>query len=45
MRLAGREITLGTGEHGVAIGAAADEVIRVLGATVADISDPENPAE
>jgi Cys-tRNA(Pro)/Cys-tRNA(Cys) deacylase len=44
-RLAGREITLGAGEHGIAIGAAADDVIRVLGATVADVSDPENPSE
>jgi len=40
-RLAGREITLGAGEHGVAIGAAADDIIRVLGATVADVSDPD----
>ena len=44
-RLAGRQITLGTGEHGIAIGAAADDVIRVLGATVADVSVPENPSE
>jgi Cys-tRNA(Pro)/Cys-tRNA(Cys) deacylase len=40
-RLAGRQITLGAGEHGVAIGAAADDIIRALGATVADISDQE----
>jgi Cys-tRNA(Pro)/Cys-tRNA(Cys) deacylase len=45
IRLAGREITLGAGEHGIAVGAAADDVIRVLGATVADVSDPENLAE
>jgi Cys-tRNA(Pro)/Cys-tRNA(Cys) deacylase len=40
-RIAGREITLGAGEHGVAIAAAADDVIAVLGATTADISEPE----
>jgi Cys-tRNA(Pro)/Cys-tRNA(Cys) deacylase len=38
-RLAGRQITLGAGQHGVAIGAAADDIIRVLGATVCDVSD------
>jgi len=37
-RIAGREITLGAGEHGVAIAAAADDVIGLLGATIADIS-------
>jgi Cys-tRNA(Pro)/Cys-tRNA(Cys) deacylase len=40
-RLAGREITLGAGEHGVALGAAADDVIAALGASSADISDPQ----
>jgi Cys-tRNA(Pro)/Cys-tRNA(Cys) deacylase len=40
-RLAGRDITLGAGEHGVALGAAADDIIAVLGASVADISDPQ----
>jgi Cys-tRNA(Pro)/Cys-tRNA(Cys) deacylase len=40
-RLAGREITLGAGEHGVALGAAGDDVITVLGASKADISDPQ----
>ncbi len=39
-RLAGREITLGAGEHGVAIATAADDIIAVLGALVADISEP-----
>jgi Cys-tRNA(Pro)/Cys-tRNA(Cys) deacylase len=39
-RIAGREITLGAGEHGVAIAAAADDVIDVLGAIIADISEP-----
>jgi len=41
-RIAGREITLGAGEHGVAIAAAADDVIGVLGATIADISEPDS---
>ncbi len=40
-RISGREITLGAGEHGVAIAAAADDIVTVLGATVADISDPD----
>jgi Cys-tRNA(Pro)/Cys-tRNA(Cys) deacylase len=40
-RIAGREITIGAGEHGVAIAAPADDVVTVLGATVADISEPE----
>ena len=38
-RLPGRQITLGAGEHGVAIGAAADDIISALGATVADVSE------
>jgi Cys-tRNA(Pro)/Cys-tRNA(Cys) deacylase len=40
-RLRGREITLGAGEHGVAIAVDADEVVQALNACVADISDPE----
>ena len=40
-RISGREITLGAGEHGFAIAAAADDVVTFLGATVADISDPD----
>jgi Cys-tRNA(Pro)/Cys-tRNA(Cys) deacylase len=43
-RLLGREITLGAGEHGVALAASADEIIRALDASVADISDPEPAA-
>ena len=39
-RVRGREITLGAGEHGVALAVDADEALRTLGATVADISDP-----
>ncbi|HEU5418720.1 MAG TPA: YbaK/EbsC family protein [Streptosporangiaceae bacterium] len=41
-RLTGRLITLGSGEHGVAIAAEADDVVRTLGATVADVTDPES---
>jgi Cys-tRNA(Pro)/Cys-tRNA(Cys) deacylase len=37
----GREITLGAGEHGVAMAVNADEILRALDASVADISDPE----
>jgi prolyl-tRNA editing enzyme YbaK/EbsC (Cys-tRNA(Pro) deacylase) len=40
-RVTGREITLGAGQHGVAAALNADDALRVLGATVADISDPE----
>jgi Cys-tRNA(Pro) deacylase len=44
-RIAGREITLGAGEPGVAMAAAADDIIDVLGARLADISQPETSAE
>ncbi len=40
-RMRGREITLGAGEHGLAVGLAAGDALAALGATVADISDPE----
>jgi Cys-tRNA(Pro)/Cys-tRNA(Cys) deacylase len=40
-RMAGRTITLGAGEHGTAVAVAADEALAALGATVADLSDPE----
>jgi len=43
-RLSGRQITLGAGQHGVAIAAAADEILPVLQAALADISDPEPAA-
>ncbi|MEU7875308.1 YbaK/EbsC family protein [Dactylosporangium sp. NPDC049140] len=43
-RIQGREISLGGGQHGVALAVAADAAIGALGATVADISDPEPPA-
>jgi Cys-tRNA(Pro) deacylase len=39
-RVRGREITLGAGQHGVAVAANADEIVRALDASVADISDP-----
>jgi Cys-tRNA(Pro)/Cys-tRNA(Cys) deacylase len=40
-RVRGREITLGAGEHGLAVAVDADEVLRALNASVADISEPE----
>ncbi len=40
-RMRGREITLGAGEHGLALAADADEILQALNASVADISDPE----
>ena len=42
-RVSGRMITLGAGEHGVAVAANADELVRVLHAQVADVTDPEPP--
>ena len=41
-RIRGRQITLGAGEHGVAIAAAADDLIKALDATVADVTEPES---
>lgn len=40
-RLRGRTITLGAGLHGVAVAVSADEVLPLLGAQVADVTDPE----
>jgi Cys-tRNA(Pro)/Cys-tRNA(Cys) deacylase len=40
-RVRGREITLGAGEHGVALAVNADEILRALDASLGDISDPE----
>jgi hypothetical protein len=34
-------ITLGAGEHGVAVEANADELVSALDAQVADVTDPE----
>lgn len=42
-RMAGRQITLGAGEHGSAIAIAADDALRVLNAKIADISDEQPP--
>ena len=41
VRMAGREVSLGAGSHGVAVIAAADDIIRVLDARAADVTDPE----
>jgi len=40
-RLRGREITLGSGEHGVAVAVAADPALTVLSGQYADVTDPE----
>jgi prolyl-tRNA editing enzyme YbaK/EbsC (Cys-tRNA(Pro) deacylase) len=40
-RLAGREVTLGAGAHGVAVAVDADATIEALRAQVADVTDPE----
>lgn len=41
-RVRGREITLGAGEHGVAVAVRADEALAALDATYADVTDPES---
>ena len=40
-RLRGRRVTLGGGAHGVAVAVDADEAAGVLGASFADVTDPE----
>jgi Cys-tRNA(Pro) deacylase len=40
-RLIGREVSIGGGAHGVAAALLADDAITALGATVADVTDPE----
>ncbi len=40
-RISGREITLGAGRPGLAVALDADEAVRALGGTLADLSDPE----
>lgn len=40
-RLGGREITIGSGAHGVAIAVDAEAAFAALAATVADVTDPE----
>jgi len=39
-RLSGRAITLGSGEHGVALALSADAALAALQATVADVTEP-----
>ena len=41
-RVLGREITLGAGEHGVAVAVAAEDALNALSATVADVTEPED---
>jgi Cys-tRNA(Pro)/Cys-tRNA(Cys) deacylase len=43
-RLAGRAVTLGAGAPGVAVAVDANDVVRALAATVADVTDPESPS-
>ena len=40
-RLAGRSVTLGAGEHDLAVGLEADAAMAALGAVIADVTDPE----
>jgi Cys-tRNA(Pro)/Cys-tRNA(Cys) deacylase len=40
-RLHGRSVTLGAGEPAMAVAVHADEMLRALGAQVADVTDPE----
>jgi Cys-tRNA(Pro)/Cys-tRNA(Cys) deacylase len=40
-RVRGRRITLGGGAHGVAVALPADDALQALGATVADVTDPQ----
>jgi hypothetical protein len=40
-RVRGRAITLGAGEHGLALAAEAGPIAGALNASVADISDPQ----
>jgi Cys-tRNA(Pro)/Cys-tRNA(Cys) deacylase len=42
-RLSGRQVTLGGGAHGVAVLLDADAAVSALGATVADVTDPQPP--
>jgi len=37
----GRTITLGAGQHGLALAAEARPILRALNASMADISDPQ----
>jgi Cys-tRNA(Pro)/Cys-tRNA(Cys) deacylase len=42
-RVLGRVITLGAGEHGVAVAVRAEDALAALNATVADFTEPEDP--
>jgi Cys-tRNA(Pro)/Cys-tRNA(Cys) deacylase len=42
-RVLGREITLGAGHHGVAVALHAEDLLTLLSATVADVTEPEEP--
>lgn len=42
-RLCGRMVSIGAGAHGVAAMLDSDALVSGLGATVADVTDPENP--
>lgn len=42
-RLRGRLVTLGAGEHGLAVALDADDAIRVLDAQTADVTDAQDP--
>ncbi|WP_020519665.1 aminoacyl-tRNA deacylase [Catelliglobosispora koreensis] len=41
-RIEGRQITLGAGEHGMAIAVDADAALKALNATLADVTEPES---
>jgi prolyl-tRNA editing enzyme YbaK/EbsC (Cys-tRNA(Pro) deacylase) len=40
-RIRGRVITLGAGEHGVAVAVGADDAVSALRATLADVTQPD----
>jgi Cys-tRNA(Pro)/Cys-tRNA(Cys) deacylase len=43
--LTGRPLSIGAGAHGVAATLKADDLVRVLGAQVADVTDPAQPRD
>jgi Cys-tRNA(Pro)/Cys-tRNA(Cys) deacylase len=42
-RIAGKRVSMGAGEHGYSLFVQADDLVRGLDATLADISDPNTP--
>jgi Cys-tRNA(Pro)/Cys-tRNA(Cys) deacylase len=44
-RIRGRMVSIGAGAAGVAATVDGDELVKALGATVADVTDPEEPDE